>query len=69
MDSRITDIIRNNGERLKSIKVTVLYRHLGLPAVCQNDACTVLSRFTTYFLRFKGGFGRFTTIFADFGDQ
>ena len=25
--------------------------------------------FTTYFLRFKNGFGRFKTVFDDFSDQ
>ena len=66
MNGRITDIIRNNGERLKSIKAggTVLYRHSGLHYVK-----TMLARFCdglrriSYSLRLVlDGLRRFLTI-------
>ena len=68
MNSRIADIIRNNGEKLKSIKVPLIYRHSGA-VLSSNDSCTFLWRFTTNFIRFKVVFGRFKTVFDDFGGQ
>ena len=68
MDSRIADIIRNNGEKRKSIKVP-------FSTGTQARYCvqTILARFcdgsrqTSYDLRLL--LGRFKTVFDDFSDQ
>ena len=58
MNSRITDMIRSNGERLNVLRFAMLKR-------CLYVFVTVS---VTYVLRFKVGFGGFKTVFDDFGD-
>ena len=69
MNSRIADIIRNNGEKLKSIKVTKIHITTGTQA--RYCVQMILARFcdgsrqTSYDLRLVlDGLGRFLTILA-----